>query len=57
MLIFLKSVRPFISYDVICVKILQLNNLSRFYPFGQQIAASGRPWHRLRACQNVLQLP
>ena len=32
--VFLKSVPSLISYDVICVEILHLNNFARLKPFG-----------------------
>ena len=51
MLILLKSVPPLISYDVICVETLHLNNVARFYLFGQHIVALDSPCHRLNACQ------
>ena len=37
MLIFLQSVPPLISYDVICVETLHLNNFARFKVFGEFI--------------------
>ena len=53
-LFLLKLVPSLISYDVICVEILHLNNFARLKPFGQQIVASVRPSHRLHACQLLL---
>ena len=50
MLILLKSVPPLISYDVICVETLHLNNVARFSLFGQLIVALDSPCYRLRAC-------
>ena len=40
---FWKSVPSLISYDVICVESLHLNNFARFSSFGQPIMATDSP--------------
>ena len=56
MLILLKSVPLLISYDVICVETLHLNNFARFLPFGQFIVNRAWPQRGLHAFQICSQM-
>ena len=50
MLVFFQSVPLLISYHVICVETLHLNNFARFKPFGQFIINRALAYHGLHAC-------
>ena len=50
-LVLWKSVPLLISYDVICVETLPLNNFVRFSPIGHFIIDGACPGDGLRACQ------